>query len=301
VASTSCTKERQRKDKRLTRHALAFVLQRLHFLASSAWGKYASDSQFAASRLTLPETPGYSSCFSRSLLPSCLPSFLPPMPASIKTITRLRSILYYFLCIWNTLLIYYHLSTFRTSGSRRIQPTGGQKKQLQEVIIQKETERKSIRKNSEFWIDYLHRQHLQSHLLGCTQDLVPDVKCDPYRTFSPGLLLSTLAKKEEKIQKKKESNTSRKFGTYENSAKYSNVWHSHREPGMKTKEQIQSSSGHLLLLQRSAIAERVAHTEAVDRGRDEPGGPPRPAISSPDFRRVPVRRDLILLYLACYV
>jgi hypothetical protein len=96
VASTSCTKERQRKDKRLTRHALAFVLQRLHFLASSAWGKYASDSQFAASRLTLPATPGYSSCFSRSLLPSCLPSFLPPMPASIETITRPRSILYYF-------------------------------------------------------------------------------------------------------------------------------------------------------------------------------------------------------------
>jgi hypothetical protein len=66
---------------------------------------------------------------------------------------------------------------------------------------------------------------------------------------------------------------------------------------MKTKEQIQSSSGHLLLLlQRSALAERVARTEAVDRGRDEPGGPPRPAILSPDFRRVPVRRDLILLY-----
>jgi hypothetical protein len=160
MASTSCTKERQRKDKRLTRHALAFELQRLHFLASSAWGKYASDSQFAASRLTLPETPGYSSCFSRSLLPSCLPSFLPPMPASIETITRPRSILYYFFCIWNTLLIYYRLSTFRTSGSRRIQPTGGQKKQLQEVVIQKETERKSIRKNSEFWIDHLHRQHL---------------------------------------------------------------------------------------------------------------------------------------------
>jgi len=72
---------------------------------------------------------------------------------------------------------------------------------------------------------------------------------------------------------------------------------------MKTKEQIQSSSGHLLLLllQRSAVAERVARTEAVDGGRDEPGGPPRPAISSPVFRRVPVRRDLILQYLAGYV
>jgi hypothetical protein len=35
------------------------------------------------------------------------------------------------------------------------------------------------------------------------KNLVPEVKCDPYRTFSPGLLLSTLAKKEEKIQEKK--------------------------------------------------------------------------------------------------
>jgi hypothetical protein len=121
------------------------VLQRLHFLASSAWGKYASDSQFAASRLTLPETPGYSSCFSRSLLPPCLPSFLPPMPASIETITRPRSILNYFFCIWNTLLIYYRLSTFRTSARRHIQPTEGQKKQLQEVMIQKKIYQKEFR------------------------------------------------------------------------------------------------------------------------------------------------------------
>ncbi len=202
MASTSCTEERQRKDKRLTRHALAFVLQRLHFLASSARGKYASDSQFAASRLTLPETPGYSSCFSRSLVPS----FLPPMPASIETITRPRSILYYFFCIWNTLLIYYRLSTFRTSGSRRIQPTGGQKKQLQEVIIQKETERKSIRKNSEFSIDHLHRLHLQSHLLGCTENLLPDVNATLIELFLQACCCPPLPKKKKKIQKKREEN-----------------------------------------------------------------------------------------------
>lgn len=227
-------KKDREKTKRLTRHALAFVLQPLHFLASSAWGKYASDSQFAASRLTLPETPGYSSCFSRSLLPSCLPSFLPPMPASIETITRPRSILNYFFCIWNTLLIYYRLSAFRTSASRHIQPTEGQKKQLQEVMIQKETERKSIRKNSEFWIDYLHRQYLQSHLLDSTQDLVPDVKCDPYRTFSPGLLLSTLAKKEGKKyrKKKKTRKLPENLEHMRTRPKYSNVWHSHREAGM---------------------------------------------------------------------
>ncbi len=39
----------------------------------------------------------------------------------------------------------------------------------------------------------------------------------------------------------------------------------------------------------------------VYRERDEQGGPPRPAISSPVFRRVPVRRDRILLELAGYV
>jgi hypothetical protein len=38
---------------------------------------------------------------------------------------------------------------------------------------------------------------------------------------------------------------------------------------MQTKEQIQSSSGHLLLLllQRSAVAEKVARTEASLSGK----------------------------------
>jgi len=106
----------------------------------------------------------------------------------------------------------------------------------------------------------------------------------------------------KKKEKKKDKKTSRKFGTYENSAKvFKRLTLASRSGNVDKRTNtifFRTPAAAAAAAKKRSGREGRPHGGQSIGGRDEQGGPPRPAISSPVFRRVPVRRDRILLYLA---